>query len=238
MSFTKEEIASLYRKRSRFYDFTANLYYLLGFREQAYRKKSVDALKLSPGDVVVEIGCGTGLNFPLLQKVIGPKGKIIGVDLTDEMLKQAQRRVKENGWSNVELVKSDAALFQFPSEIDGVISTFALTLSPEFDKIIQNGCKALKTGKSWVVLDLKMPSNRLRNFVPLFILLTHPFGVTKDLEVRRPWESMGKYLKNIHLKEFYMGFVYIAAGERGKDGCTEKNKKEILNITGSGVQKG
>jgi ubiquinone/menaquinone biosynthesis C-methylase UbiE len=90
MSFTKEEIAGLYRKRSRFYDFTANLYYLLGFREQAYRKKSVDALKLSPGDVVVEIGCGTGLNFPLLQKVIGPKGKIIGVDLTDEMLKQAQ----------------------------------------------------------------------------------------------------------------------------------------------------
>jgi ubiquinone/menaquinone biosynthesis C-methylase UbiE len=222
MSFTKEEIIGLYRKRSRYYDLTANLYYLIGFREQAYRKKSVDALNLSDGDVVVEIGCGTGLNFPLLQKVVGREGKIIGVDLTDEMLKQAQRRVKENGWSNVELVKSDAALYQFPPEIDGVISTFALTLSPEFEKVIINGCSALKAGKHWVVLDLKMPSNWLRHLAPLLIFLTRPFGVTKDLAVRRPWESMEKYLENVYLRNYYMGFVYIAAGERGRDGCTEK----------------
>ncbi len=121
MAFTKEEIVSIYRKRAKYYDFTANLYYLFGFREQAYRKKAVVALTLMPGDVVVEIGCGTGLNFHLLQNVIGPNGKIIGVDMTDEMLKQAQQRVEENGWSNVELVKSDAAIFQFPLEIDGVI---------------------------------------------------------------------------------------------------------------------
>lgn len=157
-----------------------------------------------------------------LENIVGPKGKIIGVDLTDEMLKQAQRRVEKNSWSNVELVKSDAALYQFPSEIDGVISTFALTLSPEFDKVIKNGCKALKTGKRWVVLDLKMPSNWLRHFAPLLIFLTRPFGVTKDLAIRHPWESINKYLENIYLEEFYMGFVYIAIGQRGKDGCAEK----------------
>jgi ubiquinone/menaquinone biosynthesis C-methylase UbiE len=222
MSFTKEQIVDLYRKRAKYYDFTANLYYLIGFSEQAYRRKSVKALNLSPGDVVVEIGCGTGLNFLLLENIVGPKGKIIGVDLTDEMLKQAQRRVEKNSWSNVELVKSDAASYQFPSEIDGVISTFALTLSPEFDKVIKNGCKALRIGKRWVVLDLKMPSNWLRHFAPLLIFLTRPFGVTKDLVIRHPWESINKYLENIYLEEFYMGFVYIAIGERGKDDCAEK----------------
>ena len=181
MSFTREEIVNLYRKRAKHYNFTANLYYLLGFREYAYRKKAVYALSLNRGDTVVEIGCGTGLNFSLLQEVIGPKGKIIGVDLTDKMLEQAQQRIKENGWSNVELVRSDAALYQFPSEIDGVISTFALTLSPEFDRIIQNSRKVLKPGKRWVVLDLKMPSNWPSYLLPLAILLSKPFGVTTDL---------------------------------------------------------
>ena len=222
MSFTNEQIVDLYRKRAKYYDFTANLYYLIGFSEQAYRKKSVKVLNLSLGDVVVEIGCGTGLNFPLLQNIVGPKGRIIGVDLTDEMLKQARRRVEKNGWSNVELVKSDAALYQFPSEIDGVISTFALTLSPEFDKVIKNGCKALRIGKRWVVLDLKMPSNWLRHFATLLIFLTRPFGVTKDLAIRHPWESINKYLENTYLREFYMGFVYITTGERGKNDCAEK----------------
>jgi demethylmenaquinone methyltransferase/2-methoxy-6-polyprenyl-1,4-benzoquinol methylase len=69
MAFTEKEIVSLYRKRAKSYDFTANLYYLIGFREQVYRRKSVKALNLHAGDIVVEIVCGTGLNFPLLQKV-------------------------------------------------------------------------------------------------------------------------------------------------------------------------
>ena len=219
MSFTQEEIINLYRKRANHYDFTANLYYLLGFREYAYRKKAVYALNLNRGDTVVEIGCGTGLNFSLLQEVIGPKGKIIGVDLTDKMLEQAQQRIKENGWSNVELVRSDAALYQFPSEIDGVISTFALTLSPEFDRIIQNGCKALKPGNCWVVLDLKMPSNWPSYLSPLAIFLSRPFGVTMDLAMRHPWESIGKYMKNMSMTEFYMGFVYIAVGVKFNESC-------------------
>lgn len=63
MALSQSELKALDRKRSRWYDFTANLYYLLGFREWAYRKKAVAALNLKPGDTVVEIGCGTGLNL-------------------------------------------------------------------------------------------------------------------------------------------------------------------------------
>ena len=166
-----------------------------------------------------EIGCGTGLNFPLLQKEVGPEGKIIGVDLTEAMLDHARRRVEENGWSNVELVQGDAALYQFPSDVDGVISTFALTLCLEYDAVIRNGCTALKPGKRWVILDLKMPSGWLSRLAPLLIFLTKPFGVTADLAARHPWESINKYMKNTSMTELYMGFVYIASGERGKNGC-------------------
>ena len=105
----KEHIIQTYRKRAANYDFTANLYYLFGYREWAYRKIAVKALKLQPGDVVLELACGTGINFPLYQQYIGPEGRIIGVDITDAMLEQAQKRIDNNGWKNVVLFQQDAS---------------------------------------------------------------------------------------------------------------------------------
>ncbi len=219
MALIKKEVVDLYRKRAKHYNFTANLYYLLGFREWKYRKRAIKELNLKYGDTVVEIGCGTGLNFPLLQKEVGPEGKIIGVDLTDAMLEQARQRVRKKVWSNIELVQSDAAAFRFPPNVDGILSTFALTIVPEFDAVIRNGCLALSPGGRWVILDLKIPANRLSLLAPLFIPLVRPFGATLDLMSRHPWESMNKYLKNVSLAEFYLGFAYIAAGKREEAGC-------------------
>jgi len=136
---TNDEIATIYRHRARHYDLEASLYRLIGFRLPAYRKMSVDALQLRRGDTVVEIGCGTGLNLPLLQEAVGREGKVIGVDLTDAMLAQARRRVGDAGWTNVELVQSDATKYEFPSGVNGIISTLAITLVPEFDGIVRRG---------------------------------------------------------------------------------------------------
>ncbi len=81
----REHVIGTYRDRAQHYDITANLYYLFGFREWAYRRKAVQALRLRPGDTVVEIGCGTGLNFPLnppgyLAKYVPTKGAV-GFDM-------------------------------------------------------------------------------------------------------------------------------------------------------------
>lgn len=216
MALSKEDLRQLYRKRAGLYDLTANLYYLIGFREQAYRKQAVAALGLRRGDTVVEIGCGTGLNFPLLFRAVGPEGKIIGVDLTKEMLEKARVRVKRNGWANVELVHGDAAEFRFPPNLGGIISTFALSLVPEFDRVIRNGCLGLAPGKRWVIFDFKLPSHRAAAlFVPFLIFLTRPFGVRRELAERHPWESIKKWLGNLSMTEFYFGFTYIAVGEKG-----------------------
>ncbi|MBW7886287.1 MAG: class I SAM-dependent methyltransferase [Caldilineaceae bacterium] len=212
---TKDEVVDLYRKRARRYDFTANLYYLIGFREWAYRRRAVEALRLRRGDTVVEIGCGTGLNFPLLQEAVGPEGRIIGVDLTDAMLEQARSRVAENGWSNVDLVLSDAASYHFPAGIGGIISTFALTLAPEYDQVIARGSRALAPGKRWVILDFKLPANWLASLAPLLAFLTRPFGVRLEMADRHLWESIERYLPNSRLIELYGGFAYIAEGKRG-----------------------
>jgi ubiquinone/menaquinone biosynthesis C-methylase UbiE len=219
-NFDRDRLIDIYRKRARNYDLYAKLFPLVGFRQWTYREKAVQALHLQRGDTVVDIGCGTGLNFPLLQAAIGPEGAIIGVDLTDTMLAQARKRAQDKGWSNVELVQSDAAEFRFPTGVDGIISTYAITLVPEFDRVIRNGCRALKPGKRWAIADFKMPSNALSPLSPLLALvLVRPFGGSIDLSSRHPWESIGRYMQNTHMQDFYMGFVYVIVGERGESGC-------------------
>ncbi len=214
---TKDEVTAIYRKRAKRYDFTANLFRVIGFREPAYREMAVKALNLQRGDTVVEIGCGTGLNFPLLQEAVGPAGKIIGVDLTDAMLAEAHSRVEKQGWTNVELVQSDAAQYRFPSGVDGIISSFAITLVPEFDQIIRNGAEALSPGKRWVILDFQLPTKQpARLLTPLAVWLTRPFGVRIEMANRHPWESIDKYFTNSSLTEYYMGMAYISVGKRGE----------------------
>ena len=210
---TREEVLAVYRKRARRYDLTANAYYLLGFREWAYRKRAIEALGLQRGDTVVEIGCGTGLNFGLLEERIGPEGRLIGVDLTDAMLAGARTRIKASGWRNIELVESPAASFRFPPEVHGILSTFALTLEPDFDRVVEEGAKALKPGRRWVILDLKLPSNWLRHLTPALIALVRPFAVSAEVAKRRPWASLQRHLKHVTMQELYFGVAYIAVGE-------------------------
>jgi ubiquinone/menaquinone biosynthesis C-methylase UbiE len=208
-------LIGLYRSRAKHYDFSARLFPLVGFRQGAYRKQAIQALCLQPGDVVVDVGCGTGLNFPLLRQAVGPTGRVVGVDLTDAMLDRARERVVAQRWDNVELVQSDAAEFSFPPGVGGIISAFALTLVPEYDEVIRRGSEKLLPGKRWVVLDFKLPNNWLAWLAPLLErLLTRPFGGTLDMVGRHPWESMQKYLRNVTVTELYLGFAYIAWGAK------------------------
>lgn len=210
---TQDQLIDLYRRRARHYDLTANLYYLIGFREWAYRRRAVEALELATGDTVVEVGCGTGLNLSLLRRAVGAKGRVIGVDLNDAMLARARERVDREGWSNVELVRSDAARFAFPDAIRGVISTFAITLVPQFDEVIRRGVRALAPGGRFVILDFKRPAWPPLWLVKAMVAITAPFGVTLEMAERHPWESLERHSDRFRLEELYLGFAYVAVGE-------------------------
>lgn len=214
MALDKNSIAELYAKRASGYDFTANAYYLLGFREFAYRKEAIRSLNLKRGDTVVEIGCGTGLNFSRLIDCIGPEGKLIGVDLTPEMLQEAANRVRRNSWSNVDLVQQDAATYLFPERVDGILSTFALTLISEYDQIVRNGFAALGPRRRFVILDFKEPEHWPSWLIQFFVTITRPFGVSLDLTERHPWESLARYAESLEFRELYFGGVYLCAGEK------------------------
>ncbi|HSD51404.1 MAG TPA: methyltransferase domain-containing protein, partial [Candidatus Methylomirabilis sp.] len=169
--------------------------------------------QLGPGDTVVEIGCGTGLNFGLLRDAVGPKGRVVGVDLTEAMLAMARARIQQKGWKNVEVVHSDAGGYDFPTGLSGILSTFALTLVPEYDDVIARGAKALAPGRRWVVGDLKLPVGWSGFLYPLLLPLFRPFGVSADLTARHPWESVCAHTRRCEMHEYYFGYTYIVVGE-------------------------
>jgi ubiquinone/menaquinone biosynthesis C-methylase UbiE len=214
----RQEIIDTYRARAKNYDLTANLYYLIGYPEWAHRRKAVAALGLERGGTVVEIGCGTGLNLALLQEAVGPTGKIVGVDLTDAMLEQARQRVRDEGWNNVELVHTDALRFEFPSDLDGIISTYVLSLIPESDEVICRSAEALHPGGRWAVLDLKVPDRWPKWLSSLVLPLVRPFAVNDEWVTRRPWETIRRAMDNclseVSLTEMYFGAAYIVSGTR------------------------
>jgi len=199
--------------------FASRLAYVIGFRDWAYRRRAVDLLALAKGDRVVELGCGTGRNFPLLEDAVGPGGTVIAVDLSEAMLARARKRAARHGWSNVELVHSDAATYEFPAPVDAVLSTYALGILPEYDRVIERAYAALKDGKRCVVLDQKLPSGPASRLVPLLDVLSRPLDYSGTLGGRRPWESIRRHAGNVRVDELYFGFVYLAVGEKNAVGA-------------------
>jgi ubiquinone/menaquinone biosynthesis C-methylase UbiE len=206
---THERLIATYRKKAKHYNITSRLYPVPGYPQQVQRRRAVRALGLRPCDTVVDVACGTGQNFPLIEQAIGSEGRIVGVDLTDAMLAQAQQRVEDNGWSNVSLAHTDAAAFEFPTEVDAILSTYALSHLPEPGAVIAHGAAALRPGGRWVVLDLKAPDRAPR-------WLARPFGSIDEWIARRPWEAVGKAmqgeLSDFSWTEMCFGTAFLAVG--------------------------
>ncbi len=216
----ENKVVSTFNKRAGSYDLGMKLYYLIGYRYAAYLRNAVRVLELCPGDTVVEIACGTGINFKSIQKAIGPSGKIIGVDRTEGMLAEAKKKVDAAGWSNVELIQHDAVEYEFPENVDGVLSTYALSYIPGYEEIVRNGCKALAPGRRISIMDLRSPTTPVISKIVSFllVLLLKPYAVTDDYVARYRLEQIEKIMReqlgNATVREWYLGTTYVASAER------------------------
>lgn len=139
----------------RFYGRWAGFYDLLATRTpgiRSVRERAVDGLALSPGDTVVEFGCGTGANVPLLRERVGQEGRVVGVDLTPGMLRRARRRVRRSGWRNVSLVLGDAERPPIESA-DAVLATFLVGMLQDTGEAVGSWTELLAGGDHVVLLD-------------------------------------------------------------------------------------
>ncbi len=217
-SSSTKNVVEKYRRRAPHYDTAVRIFDAFawsGFNISGWRRQAISALNLKPGDTVVDIGCGTGLNFPLLHQAVTSKGKIIAVDLSSAMLDQARQTIAANQWTNVQLVCADATQFEFPFKMDAIVSTYTLTLVPHCGRVISNAHTALIPGGRLVVLDMSWPKH-----CPLWwrhvLFFLRSYGVTADVLRRRPWEIVQKSMKELFQdycqKHFWLGFFYLACG--------------------------
>jgi ubiquinone/menaquinone biosynthesis C-methylase UbiE len=138
----------------QFYDRIAPVYDWLAAAPvvRGWRRRAADSLALSPGDTVVEMGCGTGANLPYLRERVGPTGRVIGLDRTPGMLEVARKRVARKGWTNVSLVRGDATRPPVDG-VDAVLGSFVVGLLPDPAAAVDGWIDALAPGGRVAVLE-------------------------------------------------------------------------------------
>ncbi len=214
MTASKERIMAAYQRYARNYDFSMKLYRLLGLQMDKYRERVVDLLKLKEGDCVIDLGCGTGLNFPYILKKIGPKGHLIGVDFSSEMLACAQKRIRRSSWENVQLIHSNIMTYEFPTGVNGVISTGVFGYLEEQDEVIKAISSVLEFDVRFVIVDGKSKSRWPLWLFKLFLWISSPYELTEDYFSIDTRKLVDHYFKNTSYEEVYGGVIYILSAWR------------------------
>lgn len=188
---------------SRFYDKKMDLEMV-----HEARRRVVSALNLDSGARVLEVGCGSGLNQPLLIKVLGKTGQIVAIDASIEMLKRAKLRAEEHGYADrVNFIHGDARNLDIllkeageKDEFDTLFLTLILTVVPDWRRVFESAYARLKVGgrcgimdshwtKSslihWLVLSLYGADSKRPTFVPL-----QDMAVDYEIELIPPDDSL------------------------------------------------
>ena len=209
----------------RFYGRWARLYDLVATAPgvTSWRKRVVEMLDLSPGDTVVEMGCGTGANFPYLRDGVGPDGTVFGIDLVPEMLGEARRRIRKRGWENVHVARGDAT--QPPiGEVDAVVSTFLVGMLADPASAVRNWIDHVEPGGRVAIMNARrsdrLVAAPLNLGFRLFVRLSLPSGKAtrkspvRELETR--WEAARDAVLegtvDHETDELGLGFIPIASG--------------------------
>jgi ubiquinone/menaquinone biosynthesis C-methylase UbiE len=149
--------------------------------------------RLNPGDVVLDLGSGGGIDVLLSARRVGPAGKVYGLDMTDEMLALARDNQKKSGLPNVEFLKGEIEHIPLPDHsVDIIISNCVINLSADKDQVLREAFRVLKPGGRFAVSDVVIRGEvppEIRKNVELWIGCLA--GALEESEYRTKLEKAG-----------------------------------------------
>ena len=193
-----------YRRRAGIYDVE-----LAPF--EPLRRRAVERLAPRRGDVVLDVGCGTGLSLPLLLAAIGVEGRVIGIEQSPEMIAKARERVRANGWSNVTLIEAPVGEAHLGLVADAALLHFTHDILRD-EKAVANVLRHLRPGARITAAGLKwagFPGWPLN----LLVLGAALHSVSSLEGMDRPWARLEAATERHWLEPVLGGGLYIFSAE-------------------------
>jgi len=171
------------------------------------RVKAIELLESEPGDTILEVGIGTGLNLPLY-----PKGRrVVGIDLSDKMLTKAKEKVAKLTMRNVALGRMDAAQMSFPDNVfDHVLATYVISAVPDPLKVLLEMKRVCKRGGHLVIMNHFKCEKALIGAVEESLApLCASFGFKPNLLLHPLFQEAKLEIEQIHRVNLFKGWKLI-----------------------------
>jgi SAM-dependent methyltransferase len=177
---------------------------------QPYRHAVVEALPLKRGQVVLDVGCGTGLCCGLLRDKVGPGGTVIGIEESPEMAAVAREYIAHEGWRNVTVVQSPAEDARLEATADAALfcAVHDILQSP---RALRNVMVSLGPG-AWVAAGGGKWAAPVMVAVNSMIRMVHAPYVRSFSGFDRPWRHLEQLVEDVQVQEMAFGGGYVMTG--------------------------
>jgi ubiquinone/menaquinone biosynthesis C-methylase UbiE len=163
-----------------------------------WQRMAVERLELQPGEAVIDVACGTGMNFALIEAAVGPTGQVIGIELSREMISQARERVEAQAWANVSLI--EAPVEKAPIDAIGDAALFSFTHDVlQSPLAIANVVAHLKPGARVASAGAKL-AGHWSPLVNFFVRRSAKPYMTTFRGLDRPWSELDRHVADLEVR--------------------------------------